>query len=551
MHTGQVFRELTAPHNLWGMVRQHRPAPQATRLLGFVSLVIVMLTLLPLAYLAVRATGAGTEALEYLLSARTLGVIRNSLQLTGAVMLSSTVLGTAFAWLTTRTDLPFRRLWLVSGLLPLVIPSFIGALSYVAAFGPRGLLQQALEPLGVAELPSIYGFFGAWMAITLFTYPYVVLPVRAALLNMDPALEETARSLGLGRRGTFWRVILPQLRPALATGMLLSALYALSDFGAVALMRYNAFTRVIFLQYTSSFDRHRAAVLSLALVIIALGLLLLERRVASARHNYRVGGGSTMRQTRPVALGRWRIPALLFCSVPVVLGLLTPVGVLVFWLMQGVRAGLNPFGSETLVPTLNTVGVSGAAAAVAGMTALPLALHAARSRSQVSRWLVNLAYLGNGLPGLVVALSLVFFMANYLPALYQTLPVLIFGYTLRFLPLSIGTTRSALTQVNPRHEEAARSLGLTRWQATVRITIPLVRAGILGGMALVFLNVMKELPTTLLLAPTGFKTLTTQIWTAQTEAFFMQSAIPALLLIVASALSLFLILGHTQKEVQL
>ncbi len=515
---------------------------RSLHLLHLIAFVTVALMLLPLGYLIIRAWDAGSDGLRYLLDARTLGVIGNSLQLAGAVMLSSTILGVLFAWLTTRTDLPYRRVWLIGGLLPLVIPSFIGATVYIAALGPRGLLQQVLEPIGITAIPSIYGFFGAWLVITLVTYPHVALPVRAALLNMDPALEETARSLGAGRWAAFWRVTLPQLRPALTTGILLTTLYTLSDFGAVALMRYNAFTRVIFLQYTSSFDRSRAAVLSLALVVLAMGLLILERRITAGKRNYRAGGSSTARQARPVALGLWRVPALLFCGLLITIGVLVPVGVLAVWLIQGMQAGLNPLTASLTRPVLNTVGVSGLAALTVGIIAIPLALLAVRTHA--AHGLVNLAYLGNSLPGLVVALSLVFFASNYLPAIYQTLPVLIFGYSVRFLPLSIGATRSALTQANPRYEEAGRSLGLSPRQAALQITLPLVRPGILGGMALVFLNAMKELPATLLLAPTGFRTLTTQIWTAQNEGFYTQVGAPALLLIGASALSLYLILGH-------
>jgi iron(III) transport system permease protein len=526
-----------------------RPSFRLPRLnlLRLIALGIVAVAVLPLGYLVLRAAGAGSAAVEYLISGRVLAITLNSIKLGLAVTVSAAVIGVLFAWLTTRTDLPGRRFWLVGGLLPLVIPSFIGALAYIAAFGPRGLLQQVLEPLGVTALPSIYGFTGAWFVITIFTYPYVVLPVRTALLNMDAALEESARSLGQSRWQTFRRVTLPQLRPALATGMLLTALYTLSDFGAISLMRYDAFTRAIFVQYTSSFDRNRAAILALVLVVLALGLLVLERRIAASNRNYRVGGASTTRQVRPVSLGRWRIPALLFCAALIGLGLLVPTGILIRWIVQGAQAGLDTLHILDL-PLANTVGVSALAALVTGLVALPLALLAARGDSPVNRWLVNLAYLGNSLPGLVVALALVFFAANYLPGLYQTLPILITGYTLRFLPLSVGATRSALTQVNPRCEEAGRSLGLKPWQVTARITLPLVKTGILGGMALVFLNVMKELPATLLLAPTGFKTLATQIWTAHNEAYYTQIGVPALLLIAASALSLYFILNSDTKK---
>jgi iron(III) transport system permease protein len=521
--------------------------PGSGSILRLVAVAIVALTLLPLGYLVLRAAGADS-GIHFLVSQRTLKIVGNSLKLTGAVTLSASLIGVLVAWLTTRTDLPLRRLWLITSLLPLVIPSFIGALAYVAALGPQGMLQHALASLGITSIPSIYGFNGAWISITLFTYPYVVLPVRAALLSMDPSLEESARSLGSDRWSVFRRVTIPQLRPALATGMLLTALYTLSDFGAVTVMRYNAFTRAIFLQYTSSFDRNRAAMLSLVLVILALGLLVAQRRIASSKRNYRAGGPSTARQLRPVGLGRWRFPSIIFCALLILAGLITPTVILITWLLQSMRAGLGPFSGAFIGSTLNTLTVSGLAALSVGLLAIPLSLLSARTDSRLNRWLVNLSYLGNSLPGVVVALAMVFFAANYLPALYQTLPLLIFGYSVRFLPLSVGATRSALTQINPRYEEAGRSLGVPAWKVNLRITMPLVRSGILGGMALVFLSVMKELPTTLLLAPTGFKTLAIQIWSAQNEAYHTLIGAPALLLISASALSLLLIVDHDNQK---
>ncbi|MBI5667672.1 MAG: iron ABC transporter permease [Chloroflexi bacterium] len=510
--------------------------PRFPSLLVVSATLILALVLLPLLYLALRAAGAGMAGVEYLLDGRTLAVIGNSLLLTGAVLLSSVLIGVPFAWLTARTDLPLRRFWLVAGLLPLVIPSYIGAIAYIAAFGPRGILQQTLEPFGVTSLPPLYGFFGAWLSITLFTYPYVVLPVRAALLNTDPALEECAHSLGLSRWTAFRRVTLPQLKPALAAGGLLAALYTLSDFGAVALMRFDAFTRVIYVQYTSSFDRSRAAILAVVLVLVTLALLALSRRLTAVQRNYRVGTGAG-RQLRPVALGRWRVPALLFCAALVGVGTVVPVGVLASWVIGGQSLSINWHGAA-----VNTIGVSGLAAVAVALAALPLAWLGARAPSRAGRWLCELSYLGNGLPGLVIALALVFFTANAVPAIYQTLPVLILGYATRFLPLSVGATRSALTQINPRLEEAGRSLGLLPWQVMAKITVPLARAGILAGMALVFLSVMKELPTTLLLSPTGFNTFAMQIWTAQKEVNFAQTGAPALLLVAVSAVSLALIL---------
>lgn len=516
-------------------------------LLATISLVIIGLVTLPLLYLVIRALGAGQEGLSYLFQPRTLTIVTNSLLLAGAVMFSSVVLGVPFAWLTSRTDLPFRRVWLILGLMPMVIPSYLGAITFVAAFGPVGMLQNLLEPFGVTRLPSIYGFFGAWAVITLFTYPYVVLPVRAALLNLDPALEEAGRSLGLNRWRLFWRVTLPQLRPALAAGMLLTALYTLSDFGAVMIMKYNAFTRAIYINYNSSFDRERGALLALVLVALTLVLLLMEKRVSATTRNYRIGVGA-QRRASTVALGKWRVPSLIFCGTLVTVGVIIPVGILIAWALNGNVQSRVEVDMNLL--SVNTVLSSGLTALVVGLAALPLAILAVRHTSRFSRVLVSMSYFGNVLPGIVIALALVFFAANYTPSIYQTLPLLVLGYATRFLPFGVSATRSALTQINPRLEEAGRCLGLKPHQITLRITAPLARAGILGGMALVFLNAMKELPTTLILSPIGFDTLATRIWTASESALQSLIGAPGLILMAVSCLSLVVILWRDDRTAE-
>lgn len=510
----------------------HRARFNAPSKLQLLALAIIALVSLPLPYLLLRALNADTAVFN----ANTLRVVWNSVALAGAVVVSAALIGVPFAWLTARTNLPFRRLWLVLGLLPLVIPSYIGTMALIDVLGPRGVVQGWLEPLGVTRLPSIYGFFGAWLALTLFTYPYVVLPVRAALLNMDAALEEAAHSLGLSRWRVFLRVTLPGLRPSLAAGMLLTALYTLSDFGAVAFMRYDAFTRVIYMQYTNSFDRARAAALALVLVALTLGLLVLERRMSAKARNYRIGIG-TQRRCCTIPLGAWRIPSLVFCGVLVTLGVVVPVGVLLKWLSMA-----DSIQPDLIQASLNSVAVSGSAALIIGLAALPLGILATRTTVRFNRSLVGLSYIGNVLPGLVIALALVFFAANATPALYQTLPILILGYATRFLPISVGATASALTQINPCLDEAGRSLGLRPIQVAWRITAPLARTGIFAGIALVFLSAMKELPITLLLSPTGYTTLATKVWSSYNQVSFSQIGAPALLLMLLSAVSLYFIL---------
>ncbi|HEX8682882.1 MAG TPA: iron ABC transporter permease [Ardenticatenaceae bacterium] len=520
---------------------------QAPLAVSIPATVIALLMLLPLGYLIVRTSDlGGSDVWRYVTRPRTLTVLGQTLLLAGSTTLVTTLIGVPLAWLTTRTDLPGRRAWLILSVLPLVIPSFVGGYVIVAALGPRGMLQGMLERLfGIERLPEIYGFPGALLALSLFSYPYVLLSVRAALRGLDPALEESARSLGHSPSATFFRLTLPLLRPAIAAGALLVALYTLSDFGAVSLLQFDSFTRAIYVQYTSSLNRSGAAVLSLMLVVLTFAILTIEVWTRGRARYYSVGSGSKRRH-RTVELGVWKLPALLFCGVVVLLGVGMPLGVLVYWLVRGLRSG------ETLrtlwAATGNSLYASGLAAIVVTLAALPIAFFVVRYPGRGSRAVGRAAYVGYALPGVVVALSLVFFGARYVPLFYQTMGMLLFAYVVRFLPQALGAVEAALLQVNPRVEEAGRALGYGPLAVLFRVTFPIARGGIASAAALVFLTTMKELPSTLILSPIGFETLATRIWSATAEGFFARAAAPALVLVLFSALSLLPVLAATRDE---
>ena len=511
-------------------------------------LLIALSMLLPLAYLLVRAGGVGWTEVSGLLSrTRLLPIMWNSLLLVCGVTALSLALALPFAWLTERTDLPGWRIWTVLAMMPLVIPSYVGGFTLIAMFGPRGVLQELLSPFGVERLPSIYGFTGALWVLTLFTYPYIFLSIRAALHRFDPSIEEAARSLGYDGLQTFLKVTLPNLRPAITAGGLLVALYTLSDFGAVSLLRFNSFTRAIYVQYLSSFDRNVASLLSLALIVFTIILLLLERnsRGRGRPRYYRSSAGvAAPRKRIELASRKWL--ALAFCGAVVLAALVLPTGVILYWLLRGLASG------EPLAPvwaaTLNSFSAGALAAVAAAVLGFPIAFAAVRMGGRLMSFAARAVYLGYGLPGIVIALSLVFFGANFAPWLYQTLWMLVFAYVVRFLPQAMGAMQISLLQMNPRLEEAGRSLGLGNRAVFRRITAPIARPGVLAGMALVFLTTVKELPATLLLSPTGFSTLATQIWSATDEAFFTRAAAPALVLLAMSALSIFLVLMQEERE---
>lgn len=526
--------------------RRRRAASRAPALLAVPALATVAAVVLPLAYLAVRAGTASRGAWDVLEPERTGRLVVDTFALVAAVVAASGAIGLALAWLVVRTDVPGRRVWAVAAALPLVIPSYVAALALLGALGPRGMLQGVLERLfGIERLPEIYGFPGAVLALTLSTYPYVYLLSAAALRGVDPSLEEAARGLGASRLRTFALVTLPALRPSIAAGGLLVALYVLADFGAVSLMEYPALTRAIYLQYQALFDRDPAAVLGLVLVALTAVVLVCEsafRRRAAARSS-----PGAARPPARIPLGGWRWPALGFCAGSIGVFLVLPVVVLTYWTWQAV-----PLGRSIVLPwreALNSTLASGLAAAIAVAAVVPVAVLAQRHARWWTRALERASFLANALPGIVVALSLVFFAARYGGRLYQSLPLLVFAYVVRFVPQALAAVGSALRTVNPRLEEAARALGRGTLGVVSTVTVPLARPGLLAGAALVFLSSMKELPATLLLRPIGFDTLATEIWSATSAAAYSEAAPAALLLMGVSAPFVYVLAARRGLEV--
>ncbi len=522
------------------------PARRAARLLGArrpppllfaLGLAIAVAAALPALYLVVVVAGDSAIAADAVLTSRALGLVIRSAGLAAAVTAGAIAIAVPLAWLTVRSDLPGRRGWATLATLPLVMPSYIAAYVFVAVLRPKGLLQELLAPLGVSELPPIYGFAGAWLVLTLCTYPLVLIPLRAALRRLDPALEEAARVMGRSPLEVFRTVVLPQLAPAIGAGGVLVALYVLSDFGAVAILRFDSFTREIYIAFQAA-QRTEAAALGMVLVVVMLALFALYARVRGARALHRTSPG-TQRPPAPVRLGRWRWPALAFCTGVVALTLVLPVGVLIYWATQDLSTGFD--AGAVAANAANSLLAAACAALAAGAAAIVVAVLSVRFPGYATRAIERFGYAGYALPGIVVALALVFFGTRVALPLYQTLAMLVFALSIHYLPLAVGPISGALLQVPPRLEEAARGLGRTPLQVFRTITRPLVTSGVLAGAALVFLHALKELPATLLLAPIGFDTLATDIFRQTTTGFYEAGAIPALILLLIAAPPLYLL----------
>jgi iron(III) transport system permease protein len=496
---------------------------------------------LPLGWLVVDVFGLGSRAFALATAPATLQVLVRTVALVTIVTGASVVVGVPLAVLTVQSEIPLRRFWTVVAALPLAIPSYLGAFAAVSAFGPQGALVDVLAPLGVRQLPTVYGFVGAAIVLTFYTYPYVFLTTRASLLSLDASLVEAARTLNSGRWEAFRRVTLPQITPGIAAGALLVALYTLSDFGTPNIMRLEVFTQFIYARY-NAFMRDYAALLSLQLFAVTAVILSIESRIGIDESGAYASRGN--RGATTLDLGRWRYPAMLLPAAIGIVAILLPICIFGMWLLRtgpGYATGSMSFSWSY---GWHSVYVSLLAAGGAVLVALPIALRSAVSNSRLAAIADRAPYLGYATPGIVLAIALVSFSLDVVPALYRTVPLLVFAYVVRFMPQAIGSIRSSRLQVDQRLVEAARTLGRSRSSAFRSITFPLVVPGVATGAALVFLTTMKELPATLILRPLRFDTLVTYIWRVQEAGLYGQAAIPALVLVVVSGLSMAVILAQ-------
>ncbi|MBP2367946.1 ABC transporter permease [Pseudonocardia parietis] len=496
------------------------------RLLLLAATAAAAVAALPLVWLFVRVADADPQRVLLLLAReRTVTLVVNSAVLVACVSVGCLVLGVLTATLLVRIRLPRPGLWWVLAALPLAVPSYLLAFS-VLAVRPEA---RGLGPLVVV--------------LVLACTPYVTLPAAAALRIADTGPEDAARTLGRGPVAAYCRVTLPQVLPAALAGTLLAALYTLSDFGAPALLRYESFTWAVQAAYEGTVDRTGAAVTALVLTVLTLFLVIAER--AARRRFTRAPATTAVHRIPPVRLGRAGTASAV-CGLGAVaaLTLAGPPAVLVGRIVAA--GGIDVDWVRLAAAARSTLLLAGAAALLAVLLALPVGVLAARYRGRAVAAVEATAYLGQGLPGVVVGLSLVFFSLAVLPGLYQTAPVLVLAYVVLFLPKALGATRSAVERVPVESEEVSRTLGRSATATWWTVTAAQAWPGVAAGGLLVMVTAMKELPATLMLRPTGTDTLATQLW-AQTSlgahgaaappalALLLLACVPAALLVRAGA----------------
>ncbi len=490
---------------------------------------------LPIAYLAVRASEVDAAMLrEILLRERNLLLVRNTLGLMLGVIAGSSLLAVPLAWLATSTNIRGRGIVTLLSVLPLAIPGYVLGYSLLALGSPYGPVQ---ELFGVTPFARATGFWGSLVALTLYNFPFLFLTLRTGFLEIDPALGESARALGLSPFAAFRRVTLPQLWPAFASGALLVGLYVLGDFGVVSLMRFETFSYAIYLQYAASLDRAYAAWLALGLLALTITILAIEFRVAGRILLERAGKGSR-RERKLFRLGRWAWPAYTFVGTALLFSLALPIGSILFWTSR-----VRDFSFSDLLPSLfDSLSVSIPVALVATALALPVALLAGRFPSGLSRGFERGAYLGYAIPPLALALGFIFLTLKSVPFLYQSLALLVAALSVHFLALALSPIRSAVRTASRSLEEASRALGRGRWETFRSVSLPLLWPGVAGAGLLVFLSAMKELPVSFLLAPLDFQSLPLRVYGYTTEAMFAEAAPYALAILMLSSLGATLVL---------
>ncbi len=492
------------------------------------AVLVSLVALLPLGFVVWVGVQSGWATISALVFRPRVGeLLVNTALLVAVTVPVCVALAVTLAWLTERSDLPGGRHWAWLAAAPLAVPAFVHSYAWITV------------------VPGLQGLSGAVLVSVLAYFPFLYLPIAAALRRLDPAMEDAAASLGLGPWGVFLRVVLPQLRLAIWGGALLVGLHLLAEYGLYVMIRFDTFTTAIVDQFQSTYNGPAANMLAGVLVLCCFALLGLEAGTRGTERYARVGTGSA-RMPRPTSLGRYRLLWLLLPGVTVALSLGVPLLTLARWLVAG---GTEIWHLDALLSTLGqTLAWASGGALLTTLIAIPMAWLSIRAPGRLQRVLEGCHYLVGSLPGIVVALALVTVTVRVALPLYQTVVTLVLGYALMFLPRALVSLRAGIAQAPIELEQAARSLGRTPTQALWQITLRLAAPGVASGIAMVFLAITNELTATLLLSPSGTQTLATAFWSHSSEIDYAGAAPYALLMVLLSLPLTWLLYLQSQRS---
>jgi iron(III) transport system permease protein len=526
---------------------------------------ILLLLLLPIGVLLAEGVTFSPDLWAHLWATALPRMIGNTALLLVGVGAGTLILGVGLAWLVTAYTFPLRGLFDRALLLPLAVPSFVMGFVFMATFDFAGPVQAAWRDLfgRGAWFPPIRSGFGAVLVLTLVLYPYVYLLARAAFREQAAATFDAARVMGYSRARAFFRLVLPMARPSLVAGMTLALMEALTDFATVRFFAFPTLSEGVVRIWEGRMDSAGATELASLLLVVALLLIVLERGLRGrARYDQQ---GSAGRRLTPVRLTGWR-GWLAFAFPAAVLGLafVLPVGRLIAWTLSEIN-GHIPGTWETVYGQYigTTFSLAGAASGITVTLALLIAYAEKtsaqgktgriRKRARMLRWGARLATLGYAVPGAVIAAGVLLVVAavdhtlinaGVVSGLVLTGSIvgLLYAYAVRFMAVGYQSVGASLEKIKPCMAEAAQTMGSGRLRILRRIHLPLVRGGVAAGALLVFVDVLKELPATLMLRPFGMDTLAIWSYMLAAESFWQAAALPALTILAVSLIPVVLLM---------
>lgn len=516
------------------------------------------LVLMPVLVIMLSWQSAQVEVWQHLIATGLGRLLRNTLMLMLGVGVMVMLVGVSLAWLTAVCEFPGRR-WLDWALvLPLAIPTYVVAFVALGLMSYSGPVLTAWRALFGAQAwyPDIRSTPGVILVMSAVLYPYVYMLARSAFLQQGRTLTDAARSLGRSPWASFVQVVLPMARPAIVAGMALALMEALADFGAVAVFNYDTFTTAIYKSWFGFFNLQAAAQLaSLLLMFVAIALVLEQQ----ARGRGRLHQHALKRQDRIHLTGGTAWLASAYCLLVLTVAFIVPVAQLIIWVIETGLAGLDARFLQLIKHTFLLGMIS---ALLVGLMALLVAFGQRRS---ASRWLASvtrLTALGYALPGSVLAVGVIIvftfldrsllwplFGNGHLAGqiLVGSVAALIVAYCIRFFSVGLGPVQSGLERIRPQFQEVAHSLGHSQWQVIRRMYLPLLTPGLMTALILVLVDVMKEMPATLLLRPFGWDTLAVRVYEMTSEGEWERAALPALTLVLVSIIPVILMVHRSRS----
>lgn len=513
---------------------------------------ISLLTLIPLAVIALTSLQPDPQIWQHLLDYLLPSLLKNTLFMVLGVGTGVLLLGVPLAWLVAVYDFPGRRIFSWALMLPLAVPAYVMAFTQVGIFDFSGPVQSwlRLHTGSSAWFPAIRSDKGMVLVMSLAFYPYVYLLARNAFTTMGRRALEVGQSLGLSRAQGFWRIALPGARPWIAGGLMLALMETLADFGTVAIFNFDAFTSAIYKAWFSLFSIDTAKQLASLLVLLVFVLIVFEQ-YARGRRKYAQSGRSAP-MPRLVLQGWQAMAASLFAGLVLCLAFVFPMVQLGWWSWQlwDLEWNADLFGY-----TWRSVLLSLMAAGVVVVLALLLSYARRRDESRAMLVVAKLATLGYAVPGTVLAVGIfvpIAWLDNQLIELFYqgtettavlkgTLLVMLLAYAARFLAVGHSAVDAAMNRITRSQEEAARNLGLSGFRLLRRVHLPLLRGGLFVGALMVFVDVMKEMPITMMTRPFGWDTLSVRIFGLTSEGVYDQAALPAIVLVLVGLIPTLLL----------